>query len=369
MYHLTGVLTILFFLLPLSLTAQTATHRAPLDFDGDGRTDIAVARIALTDIHQRGPLLWWVLGSQSNQPMPLVQFGLFNNLRDLPIPADYDGDGKTDIAVFRRNFQGPNGDPGSFIINRSSDHSAQWIQWGLDSDDVYLTQDFDGDGKADPTVVRCFIPTMPIQILPEQTWYILESSTNYQSYRVEKYGKCAANLDRPIRGDFDGDGKADLAFYRKFDIDAKGETRPANRFYMKLSGRRNTERRVTFDFVSDGRVLEGDFDGDGKTDIASATLEQVGEINYVRWNWIRSSDGQIVAKQFGSNNPDFDQRDLPVPGDYDGDGITDLAIYRTTSLGNRQGYFHIEGSKEGYKVIPWGLYLPDLPVSNYIYVR
>jgi hypothetical protein len=305
--------------------------------------------------------------------MPVITFGAFRNPGHIPMPADYDGDGKTDIAVFLRGFSGGgNGEQSFFYILRSSDGRVDWIPWGLDSDNPYLTQDFDGDGKADPTVVRCGIPMpgQPTIILENQTWYILESRTNYQSYRIETFGKCDESRDRPIRGDFDGDGMADLAFYRELDVNSNGQTSPANRFYMKLSGRRNFVRRVTFDYAQSGLVIQGDFDGDGRTDIASVRSEPSGgEARYWRWYWLRSSDGQFVAKQFGSNNPNFDQRDVLVPGDYDGDGTTDVAVYRTTSLGLQQANFYIDGSRGGFSVVPWGLYRPDLQISQYIYVR
>jgi FG-GAP-like repeat len=350
------------------VNGQTATHRTPLDFDGDGKTDIVVAR-SIIDIFDFLPFQWWIFGSASNRMMPVITFGAANNPGHIPIPADYDGDGKADIAVYLRGNPGPRGNQSFFYVLRSSDGRVDWIRWGLDSDSPYLTQDFDGDGKADPTVVRCFIPGNPPIVLENWTWYILESSTNYQTYRIETFGKCGESQNRPIRGDFDGDAKADLAYYRKFDVDANGQTTPANRFYMKLSGRRNIVRKVRFDYAENGAVIQGDFDGDGKTDIASVRSEQIGEFGYYWWYWLRSRDGQFIARQFRASHPNFDQRDSVVPGDYDGDGTMDVAVFRTTALGSQQGYFYINGSRDGFKVIPWGLQQSDLPVSQYIYVR
>ncbi len=56
------------------------------DYDGDAKTDQAVFRAGV----------WYVLGS--TQGFFATQFGIAN---DIPVAADYDGDGKTDIAVFR----------------------------------------------------------------------------------------------------------------------------------------------------------------------------------------------------------------------------------------------------------------------------
>ena len=85
------------------------------DFDGDRRTDIAVYRSS------NG---WWIIVPSSGASPYAVAWGASS---DIPVPGDYDGDRKTDIAVYRPSN-------GWWIIVPSSGASPYAVAWGATGD-------------------------------------------------------------------------------------------------------------------------------------------------------------------------------------------------------------------------------------------
>jgi hypothetical protein len=99
----------------------------PGDYDGDGRTDFAVWR----GLGAGATGVWYILQSATGT-MRALQFGI-GNATDVPAPADYDGDGKTDLAIVRA-------DAGvlTWYILRSLDGTLQALPFGLASIDCVV---------------------------------------------------------------------------------------------------------------------------------------------------------------------------------------------------------------------------------------
>lgn len=308
-----------FVLLIVLLGLQTCLATAVLDFDGDGKTDAVVLR------NEAGKIFWYILGSRDGfMAFPWGQD--VAGWEDKFVPRDYDGDGKCDIAVWRRHYTEES--QSYFFIYYSQSNTVGIMPWGGWQDQP-VPQDYDGDGKADIAVYR------PL----EYTWYIQQSR---DGFRGERFDHGAI----PIDGDFDGDGKADLAI---FGYDAR-TPQALMTFYIERSSDGNWIAEQ-FGYRQADFAVSGDFDGDGKCDIA--VWRGRTEYGNGMWYWHRSSDGKYDQMQWGYTQT----ADFAAPGDYDGDGKTDIAVWRramTFPDGGPQSYFYINETSKGFTAIPWG---------------
>jgi hypothetical protein len=194
--------------------AQTGDIPLAADWDGDGRIDLTVYRPAGSDDKQ-GRFVYFPSVEKESEPL-IFELGTAG---DLPVPADYDGDGKTDAAVFRPS-------DGTWHIRRSSDSLLTTVNLGQ-KDDLPVAGDFDGDGQADQAVFR------------QGSWFINGSKIGL---RTISFGGPA---DTPVPADYDGDGIIDIAVY--------GEGR-----WSILQSSDNEHRNVDFG-LSDDKPVQSAF--------------------------------------------------------------------------------------------------------------
>lgn len=301
--------------------SATPTADAPVDVNGDGKTDYVVVRNVGGG--SGGQVRWFYNTSGTGAPTVALDWGIST---DEFIPADYDGDAKDDIAVWR------SGANAVFYILQSQTNTARVELFGVTGDDPTVVGDYNGDGKDDLAVYR-----------PGAT----AGAQSFWFYRTTPGGTVTTipwgiNGDFPTPGDFDGDGKYDFTVQRP----QSGQ----GAFWTRLAT--GTVQPVSIFGLSNDAVVPGDYDGDGKADLAVARAS--GGI--YNWYWRRSTDNVIVGPvPFGTSATDF-----LTQGDYDGDGKIEPAVWRTSN-----GQFISLNSTNGAASF-FSLGSPgDYPVANY----
>lgn len=251
------------------------------DFNGDGRTDFSTFRPSNST--------WYILPNGSTT----FTGATFGATGDRLQPADYDGDGRTDLGVYR---------DGTWFYVNSSNGTAVGIQFGA-ATDIPVIGDYVGDNKADLTVYR---PSVGV-------WYTRDGGTG--AVTAVQWGGDASDIPAP--GDYDGDCKYDYAVRRTTNDPAATNT---TWFVRRSSGGATSFRWGT----SAMQMALGDYNGDGRTDIG-VVATQGG--NYF-WYVLSTADATTIIV----NGVNFGVAgDVVVPGDYTGDSSTDLAIWRPSS--------------------------------------
>ena len=184
--------------------------------------------------------------------------------------------------------------------------------------------DFDGDKKADISVFRA------------GNWYMNRSNLGFTAAQFGATG------DKLVSADYDGDGKAEVAVFRGDDNKA---------YFHYLSSKTGVYTFAQFGIGTDVPAV-GDYDGDGKSDFAVYRGgKNLGDASYIYYRPSGTPGADFTAIQLGAKG------DVPVVGDYDGDKITDAAVYRPST-----GIWYMMGSRDGFKAVQFGI-STDIPVA------
>ncbi len=214
------------------------------DYDGDGTSDVAVFR--------ESSGMWSVRG---------VTRAYFGTMYDIPVAGDYNGDGTSDIGIFRP----------STSLWAIRDISRVFLGT---SSDVPVPDDYNGDGVCDIAVFRGSTGLWAIRNLPRV--YL------------------GASGDIPLPGDYDGDGTSDVALFR--GVSGLWVMKDISRFYMGTRG---------------DQASPADYNGDG-TDEAAVFRPHSG---------LWAVNG-VTRLYYGSCSS------KAIPADYNGDGVDDVAVFR-----------------------------------------
>jgi endoglucanase len=167
------------------------------DWDGDGIRTAGVWRV-------QGGLIWWYLSNSHNGAtwlsFPFGQYG--GGYYDVPVVGDWDGDGHDSVGITRV----VNGQLQWHLKNTLDAGAAPIVRYYGALTDSAIPGDWDGDGDDMLGIWR--LSGGVIQ------WHLRNDLEEGGAQIVVNYGQWAPTWDRPIAGDWNGDGTHTLGIVR-----------------------------------------------------------------------------------------------------------------------------------------------------------
>lgn len=261
------------------------------DYDGDGLADLCEIKLDGENIQW----VWKVNKGKGNwiEESP-ISFGVSE--ADKCVVGDFNGDGKSDIAVMRSG----SGVLATWYIDFSpceGNFDAKG-QFGLPGD-IPLAGDFNGDGIDDIAVYR---PSTG-------TWYVAFSSlTGYPEFDMPLaingviFGTAE---DIPFTGDFNGDGYTDMALYRSSTgqilINYWSANKPRFEHYADINGFGAVDRAITVPVSDVLSVMAADMDNSRPVTLPLATVEEMGKEVNLRHGWTCIFDNFLDVDKWAHN--------------------------------------------------------------------
>jgi hypothetical protein len=311
------------YLAAFFLSAATASLAGIVDYDGDGEADIS-------ELYSDT----WYIDKSSNGFGSVDYSPTVYSSQWKGAPADYDGDGLTDIATY--GYYGDQWD----IDYAADGFDVDIYGWDQnyshighqDLRSIPVPADYDGDGTADLALFHNYSDNV-------SGYQIDYSGNGFGSVDFDSWYTYLPSTDHPTPADYDGDGYADLSL--KNDYGQWGIDYAANGFYG-------------WDVVYSGYggsnyiAAPADFDGDGSADLVVMHKASSGN----GWGIDYSSNGFSGIDSWYNSSITYSYT-KPMPSDYDGDGYADIAVK------NDDGYWAIDyytNSFGGWDVVSgsWG---------------
>ncbi|HTA91843.1 MAG TPA: VCBS repeat-containing protein [Polyangiaceae bacterium] len=307
-------------------SANNVNNLVAADFNGDGRVDLASESSGVSGID---------LGTGGSAFAPsLVPFPTQQSEGYLAA-GDFNGDGHPDIAFagydngeiygglpepIQTNFALSvflNAGAGTFAAPATYANPRSFLS--------LATGDFDGDGQLDLAELTS-AAVAGISIFFNAGGGVFRSEANYPASDSE------SNFGLGI-ADFNGDGKDDLATTTVLSPNTAAAANVLEVFSGAAGGSINGPVYYPIANVPDiSTIVTGDFNGDGKPDLAMvmAKADAASTVPTPVNVFENQGDGTFGAPViYGVGGVTFEYASAVAAGDFNGDGVTDIAV--TTS--------------------------------------
>ena len=285
------------FQAPVTYSVPVAPYLVLGDFNGDGKPDIAISGSSQVSVlinngdgTFKSPANYSISGNV--QALAAADLNADGNL-DLVVPT---GGSSAAISVLRGNGDGTFGNPIVYTSNLLSIYSTS-----------IAVADFNGDGKLDVALTNSEGPTNAVAIVLGNGDGTFQNPPLLYSAGLLPTGV--------VTLDVNGDGKPDLAVAGGYGVLS----------YFSLTtlinrGDGSFANPVGFPVLQfPYSAVTGDFNGDGKVDIATTSLTQTGGVSVL----LGKGDGTF---QPHLDSPTGQSPTAIVAGDFNGDGKLDLVV-------------------------------------------
>lgn len=233
--------------------------------------------------------------------------------------GDFNGDGINEILILSQSGATWNGY--RICTPKGTAHISYFNKFNQDNISDIVVGDFNGDGKSDIVVI-------PKGDKPDLHLYLSTSDNVSYSFEEVKAGAIFTIPDKTARGyisgDFNGDGISDLLIYKKNGYDYTVLfSKTSNSIVQALSRIENHSIPHKWD-----EIQVADFNGNGINDIynlhtANGTTYGTGTDIII----FGSKENSVINKHFsdvGKSDNNLVKHDVLI-GDFNGDGKTDIA--------------------------------------------
>ena len=287
---------------PVQVTITSTLGQYTPDTVNSSGASVSAASLALFRRTNASTLNWLINGVSTPPGIAFGQGGL-----DIPFAGDFNGDGINDLAVYEPSTA-------KWIIQLSQGANLQsgnikTVQFQASASAIPIVGDFDGDGVTD---VGLFDPTTG-------KWTINESTAGLQTFTFGRAG------DIPVPGNYDGTGTDEPAVYRastgQFLIDGAGGTL-TNPTVITVGVPNEVPVPANYDntFYFNNALPE-------RTDPAVYDPTS-GTFTIGRWS---GTSTVTTRTDTGPAATPFRAGDIPAPGDYDGTGNAEPAVFRPST--------------------------------------